>query len=172
MTTVAMAYRLITITGLYRLDNDPGHIASAQTLVSNFVVKSTEIMHRIVDAMDPNKRLTYRCAKASDYTSYCGIFRDGTALQGLENVPNNDLPGPVIRKRLQDDRPALQKELDDFAKNSAASIKLVVDAYDDMLKLIGKRYTPPNEAHVLLAGPTIVIPRVQMEGAFVRGTIY
>jgi hypothetical protein len=168
-----MAYRLIALYALFKLDKEPGHILSGRGYVDNFIKQMIASRDRIARSMSPEVRIVKYCFSIPPRGgppllgfAMCRVSSDGKQV-GDDNKGNFG-----EQKRLSDAADAeiaqlavpmrkLEKDFLDQANNAIVS---VASCFDSMCKRVGSGYRAPPlgvitpiqlPAHVIFKGISI-----------------
>ncbi len=182
ITSAAMAYRLLTLYSLYKLDHDSGRLAHEQNLVESTINSIWHSTERLLAALEPNRHLSSECRAQSGNTIFCWNSDDGDKFGGFYTSPEKDgkgyqeLANTRLRKQF-DERAALyEKKRSALQQASYDSRADIWRAYSTMCAsaglLVTRSETEPPAWPQGVARATSARPGhwpLEMPGAIVRG---
>lgn len=173
VTTVALAYRLFAVYGLYRLDGDKGHIRSLQLMVDDVLRTLSVRRDDLGFRMAPERRYGMSCFSRSSGTGvphkqpngagtmvYSCVGTDkGKAITsrhsvaiGIEDV-YHAIYGVVrdrVRTELAQHTEPMRQRADKFLRAADTSIQRILECYQAMSSQVGQSYSLPQDAPAIL----------------------
>lgn len=169
----SLAFRFFSITALYELDRDRGHIFSQKAFVDQALITATATQKKLSARLSPDYRIKIECGDDPGYWSggaldeggrevlppysYCNVTLDGRGVGDQLTGENKDIAlqeaQAFVTSRL---RPAVDEQSKIFQQNSLTGFSLVMDCYNKMCARVGGSYTPPPDLGIQIpvAGET------------------
>jgi len=155
----AMAYRLLALQTLYKLNGDAGNITFLQSTTDSFLIAIVPMRDRIAGKMGPDARLKMSCSEMTSQGPSRGQFRGPThsykncdvSLDGkvINHYKSMDDGGQRATSEANAQMAAMslkyQKDKDDFLQAVNGACSAIVNCVDKMFQQIGRHYAaPPN----------------------------
>ena len=190
-----MAFRLIALYALFKIDKQPGHVLSERENVDNFIKKALASRDRISASMDWTNHVTRNCEFKSGGTSSIDgcISRSEKQKPGCKYRPTNRcdilVDGQIITQDIRESFPfnaankaafevqvnnaiegaatPFRKQQEDFLTQTNAALHFAASCYAQMCEKAGGKYDIPKEV-VSFKPFTVNATIMQMPGATVN----